>query len=97
MKHQIIQSQWEQITEKQQQEWQIKISENHLPYISEMIEFLGDDWYKSLIKFEIIDLEKIDRGKKNTLRWICKGLKIKNLCNVLWEAVKHKLLDNGKQ
>lgn len=80
MKHQIIQSQWEELTEKQQQEWQIKISENHLPYISEMIEFLGDKWWSKISTLIKIDGKLLNKIPIN-----------KELCDALFEAVKYKL------
>jgi hypothetical protein len=79
MKQHITALQFEESTEGQKNLF-IKLTsgDSYLPDIGQMIEFLGDDWY-----------QECSIGQKITGDYVLPDNN--NLCNMLWEAVKHKL------
>jgi len=95
MKQHITQKQWDELDDEQKlrlcygvdsiEEQSSPIFK--LPNIGQMIEFLGEDLFRmcnTRTKWTIASYEKT--GKLEEVKF-----KSKELCNVLWEAVKYKI------
>ncbi|MHA1401835.1 MAG: hypothetical protein ACTSQE_15910 [Candidatus Heimdallarchaeaceae archaeon] len=90
MKQHITKEQWDELKYKEQQQLVGKgevVKEKDIYWlrfnIGQMIEFLGDEWWKGLF-------DLIAEQKKNGLEYRI-ITRYTNICDALWEAVKEKL------
>lgn len=92
MKQIITRKQWNELTKEEKIVWETKFDGDEkytvdirkeygddLPSIGQMIEFLGKDWYEYIFKGSV-DGEAYPNYNSD-----------KELCDMLWEAVKYKL------
>lgn len=88
MKQHIIQKQWDELSEEQQEFFVIKMGNNDGPYIimpniGQMIEFLGNGW-----AYDFMEEGTIYNELESDFASFC--IKNEDLCDALWEAVKEK-------
>ncbi len=83
MKQHITNKQWGELKAKQKTEFNDSLEDfdtSKMPDIGQMIEFLGEHWYVRLFRgFSVLQDPRVDKNYKG------------ELCDALWEAVKHKL------
>ena len=86
MKKHITVEQFQELTGEQKERLRKQVGISHLLSIGQMIELLGDDYWKVLIQGGV---QVSDEGKPEKFMFNC--IKAENVTDTLWQAVKEVL------